>query len=122
MKLHPEKAHELMVPSGSRECIPRRYERLLENTAPLYMQTGLNKEADRNGEILAAMMKGPLKVLNRQSGIGVPEWHEVVRHVHESDAEAAQYEHKVSGDLFRVLKFKDFTRKLCGVWLPFTEC
>ena len=62
-----------MVPSGSKECIPRRYERLLANTAPLYMQAGLKKKADRFGEILAGMMKGPLKVLNRPSGSGVPE-------------------------------------------------
>ena len=122
MTLHPDMAHELMVPSGSKERIPRRYERLLANPAPLHIQMGLNKVADRNREVLTAMMKGPLTVLNRGNGIDVPEWHEVVRHVHENDAEAAQYEHKFTGDLMRVVKFKDLMRELSGVQSLFIQC
>ena len=111
LKIHPEMAHELMVPSGFRDRIPRRYERLLGSTKPLSLQTGLTEEAKRNEEIVEGMMKGPLKVLNRPEGAITPKWYEVINQVHADDTEAAQFEHKVTGELVRVFGFRDLQRK-----------
>ena len=100
-----------MVPSGFKDRIPRRYERLLGGTTPLSLQTGLVEEAKRNGEILEGMMKGPLRAINRPVGTPVPKWYEVVNQVHVDDTEAAQFEHKETGELVRVFKFGDLQCK-----------
>ncbi|MCJ1390338.1 hypothetical protein MMC18_003197 [Xylographa bjoerkii] len=108
LKLHPDMAHELMVPSGFKYRIVRRMERLLNNNVPLYLQTGLDKEATRNSEIVQSMMKGPLKILDRSEGVPDPEWHEIISHVHRNNKEAAQFENTTNGELTRVFKFQGF--------------
>ena len=60
LELHPDMAHELMVPAGFKYRIVRRMERLLNNNKPFYLQTDLDKEATRNSDIVKSMMKGPV--------------------------------------------------------------
>ncbi|MCJ1379771.1 hypothetical protein MMC17_002874 [Xylographa soralifera] len=107
LKLHPDMAHELMVPSGLKYRSVRRMERLLNNNVPLYIQTGLDKEATRNSEIIKGMMKGPLQILHRPDGVPDPEWYEIISHVHRDNNEAAQYENTTTGELTRVFTFRD---------------
>ncbi|KAI9872596.1 MAG: hypothetical protein M1830_001428 [Pleopsidium flavum] len=105
LKLHPEMAHELMVPSGFMERIPRHYERMLCGKQSLSSQNGMLEEARVNEEILGVMMNRPYKVLKNPTGAPEPKWYELVNHVHKTDEEASKYEHRETGELVRVIKY-----------------
>lgn len=98
-------AHELMVPAGFKERIPRRYERMLSGEGTICSQNGMLEDARTNEEILKGMMKQPFKVLKNPSGAPEPKWYELVRWVHENDEEARQYEHRETRELVRLIKY-----------------
>ena len=112
LKLHPDMAHELMIPAGFKYRIVRRMERLLNSSVPLYIQTSLDKEATRNSEKINRMMKGPLLILNRPDGVPNPKWYEIIAQVHRDNNEALQYEKTTTGELTRVFKFRDLLCEL----------
>ena len=96
-----------MVPSGFKECIPRRYERMLRGMESLSSQDGTGEEAARNQEIFQGMMCRPMKLVAGPSKRILPEWHVLTVYVYGADMpEAPQYEHKTTGELVRVIPYK----------------
>jgi len=105
LKLHPEMAHELMVPAGFKERIPRRYERMLSGEKSISSQNGMLDDARTNEEILKGMMDRPFKVLKNPTGAPEPQWYELVNWVHNHEDEARRYEHRETGELVRTIKY-----------------
>ena len=109
LKLHPEMAHELMVPSGFKERIPRRYERMLAGERSLSSQNGLREEAKTNSQVLDAMLIGPRKFVGSHGRVTMPEWYELVNWVHSKD-EAREFENLATGETIRVIAYKRLQR------------
>lgn len=105
LKFHPEMAHELMVPAGFKERIPRRYERMLSGEQSLSSQNGMLDDARTNEEILKGMMDRPFKVLKNPTGAPEPQWYELVNWVYNHEDEARRYEHRETGELVRTIKY-----------------
>ncbi len=98
-------AHELMVPAGFKERVPRRYERMLACEKSLSSQNGMLDDARTNQEILRGMMDRPFKVLKNPTGAPEPQWYELVNWVHNHEDEARRYEHRETGELVRTIKY-----------------
>lgn len=98
-------AHELMVPAGFKERIPRRYERMLSGEKSISSQNGMLDDARTNEEILKGMMDRPFKVLKNPTGAPEPQWYELVNWVHNHEDEARRYEHRETGELVRTIKY-----------------
>lgn len=99
-------AHELMVPSGFKDRIPRRYERMLAGERSLSSQNGSEEKAKRDNQVLNAMLTGPRKFVGPHEGVMVPEWHELVHWVHNKDEEAREFENLTTGEIVRVIGYK----------------
>ena len=68
LKVLPERVHELMVPSGFKERLVRRYERYLGRRELLSTQNGEAEESHWRHEIFDALLPGVPKVVASPEG------------------------------------------------------
>ena len=113
LKLHPEMAHELMVPSGFKQCLIRRYERYLSSTQMLSTQNGTAKKAQWDREIFDALLPSRVKVVRFSAeATRIPSWREICSYVCKNgnctldgEAMAPQYEYKETGERVRIVNY-----------------
>lgn len=106
-------AHELMVPSGFKDCLVRRYERYLAGTGLLCAQNGALDEACYKSEAFDALLPGTPKVHKNPKNATVPTWREVNTYVCGNakdqltgEAMAPHFEYVGTGQRVRILKYK----------------
>ena len=125
LKLHPEMAHELMVPSGFKQCLIRRYERYLSGTQMLSTQNGAAKHGQWDKEIFDALLPEEVNVVGNPSGTTtIPTWRELCHFVCtngtctvDGEAMAPQYEYKATGEKVRIIKYGMLKGKLMATFL-----
>ena len=113
LKIHPGEAHELMVPSGFKECMVRRYERFLSTESSLSSQNGALEEARWSQDIFDKMMPGSPVVVSNGQQLPTAEvtWRQVntlvCKNAHDTlsgDALAPQLEDIETGARIRTVK------------------
>jgi len=112
LKLHPEMAHELMVPAGFKECLVRRHERYLCSNRPLSEQDGSKEKARHEHECFDAILTGAPKVVANPDGRPAPSWREVntfvCRNGHDTisgELMAPHYEDIATGERLRIINY-----------------
>lgn len=113
LELHPEMAHELMVPSGFTQCLIRRYERFLGGQAMLSTQNGAAEKHRWNEETFGALLPGNPAVVFNPSHIDEPNWRELNNFVCRNAVDqvggekmAPHYEYKETGERVRVISYR----------------
>ena len=113
LRLHPEMAHELMVPSGFKQCMVRRYERYLGGEKMLSIQIGAAEKARWDEEIFDAMLPGKPTVVSNPNNNKEPNWRELNDFVCRNGIDtmtgqimAPHYEYRESGQRVRVISYR----------------
>ena len=114
LTLHPEEAHELMVPSGFTQRLIRRYERWLSEQTYLSMRNGKREEVQAINEAFDALLPGIPKLLKNPSCHPQPSWRDINTYICRNgvdtvsgEAMAPEYEYCETGARVRVLRYKD---------------
>ena len=113
LKLHPEEAHELMIPPTSPEFWVRHCERLLVALGPICTETGVLDEAKLQARVFATLLPGKPKVISNPHDKPHPSWREVVGMICGSGGsdqpsyKALESENKVTGDRLRAVEDQD---------------
>lgn len=106
-------AHELMVPSGFKQCMVRRYERYLSGEKMLSIQNGAAEKARWDEEIFDAMLPGKPTVVSNPNNKKEPNWRELNEFVCRNGIDtmtgeimAPQYQYRESGERVRVINYQ----------------
>ena len=105
-------AHELMVPSGFKQCLVRQYERYLGGRQLLSTQNGAADESGWDSEIFDTMLPGRPRVVSNPKNKVEPTWRELNTFVCRDAVDtvtgeemAPHYEYKGSGERVRIIRY-----------------
>ena len=119
LKIHPDEAHELMVPSGFKQRLIRRFERYLSGSTPLSVQNSKLEEAQWDKAAFDALLPGSPMVVATPTCHPQPSWQEINRFICSNgidtlsgEAMAPHYEYRDNGERVRILRYKDMESRL----------
>jgi len=112
LKLYPEMAYGLMVPSGLKQCLIRRYKPYLEGEIPLSSQIGAAEKAGWDHENFDALLPRKPNVFLNLKNEKEPTWQELNAFVCRVGVDtnsglpmAPQYEYTTTGDRVRLISY-----------------
>ena len=127
LELHPQEAHELMVPSGFKQCFVRKLERYLSNTQPVSTQDGTLELAYTKAHIFDTALPGEPKVVHNPHNKPAPSWRTLnsllCKDLYDTlgaDCVAPEYEDSKTGERFRLLSLKGMRSTVSSAWQPRT--